>query len=271
MSRISQRDREDRSSSASGVLDSNSSSTEILAVQRQYIPLTSAGLRVAAAPLPLRHRPVPMQSVIYLVISDAVERAAMERMLRDAHLQYRSYSSAQALLDAGPPSEPGCVVADLGADMQGLALRRKLSARQYQMPSLFLAHDNRQAALFDAAKGGDVAILERPVRHDDLIDSITELLETQRRRLEEEEELQAIESRIARLTHRESEVTMRVLQGLSNKEISNELGISVRTVEKHRAAVMTKLGASNLAQLCRMRRHCEKVFATFAKAGGKPK
>ena len=187
----------------------------------------------------------------------------MEQVLRDARLHYRSYSSDAALFDATVPAERSCVVADLGGNMEGLELHRKLRARQYQAPLLLLTHDGQLAALFDAAKNGDVAFLERPVRPDDLVDSIAELLDVQRRRLEEESELQAIESRIARLTQRESEVTMKVLQGMSNKEISNELGISVRTVEKHRAAVMAKLGASNLAELCRMRRHCERVFAAF--------
>ena len=210
-----------------------------------------------------------MQTVIYLVISDAVERAEMERVLRDEHLSYQSYSSAQAFLDAGPQAQRGCVVADLGGDMHGLDLRRELEALQMDLPMLLLTHDTELVHVLDAAKSGDVALLERPITPDGLIDSIMELLETQRQRVEEESELQAIESRIARLTRRESEVTMRVMQGMSNKDISSELGISVRTVEKHRAAVMNKLGASNLAELCCMRRHCEKLFASFRGASEK--
>jgi len=132
---------------------------------------------------------------------------------------------------------------------------------------LLLTHDADLVHLIEAAENGDVALLERPITPDSLVDSITELLEMRRRRKKEESELQAIESRIARLTQRESEVTMKVLQGLSNKEISTELGISIRTVEKHRAAVMNKLGASNLAELCSMRRHCERMFAPFIDAG----
>lgn len=210
-----------------------------------------------------------MQTTIYLVISDADELAEMERVLRDAHLRYRSYSSAKAFLDKGPETKRGCVVADLSGDMHGLVLRSELVARQLHLPMLLLTHNSEFTPIFEAAKSGDVALLERPITPDVLVDSIMGLLETQRHRVEEASELQAIESRIARLTQRESEVTMRVMQGLSNKEISAELGISVRTVEKHRSAVMKKLGASNLAELCCMRPHCERLFTSFRTMGGK--
>jgi len=210
-----------------------------------------------------------MQTVIYLVISDAGELTEMERVLRDAHLRYRSYSSAKAFLDKGPQTKRGCVVAELSGDIHGLDLRRELGARQLHLPMLLLTHKSELAPLFEAAKSGDVALLERPITPDSLVVSIMGLLETQRHRVEEESELQAIESRIARLTQRESEVTMRVMQGLSNKEISAELGISARTVEKHRATVMKKLGANNLAELCCMRRHCERLFTSYRSMGGK--
>ena len=212
-----------------------------------------------------------MQTVIHLVMSDANQRAAIERMLGDANLPIRSYPNAAALLDLDLMHQSGCVVADLGEDMSGLDLRRRLRAQQCDTPVLLLTQDQRLVAAFEAAGSGDVAIIEQPVRSDDLVNGIHQLLEIQRRRREEEQELQAIESRIARLTQRETEVTMKVLQGSSNKEISSELGISVRTVEKHRAAVMNKLGATNLAELCRMRRHCERVFETFHKLGVKAK
>ena len=212
-----------------------------------------------------------MQTVIHLVVSDANQRAAMERMLGDAELPFRSYPSAAALLDRDVAQQPGCVVADLGDDMSGFELRRRLRAQQCDAPLLLLARDEQLVAAFEAAGSGDVAIIERPVRPDDLVNGISQLLEMQQRRQQEEVELQAIESRIARLTQREIQVTMKVLQGASNKEISSELGISVRTVEKHRAAVMNKLGATNLAELCRMRRHCERVFESFNKLGVKAK
>ena len=210
-----------------------------------------------------------MKTVIYVVISDAAERAEMEQALRDAQMQYQCFATVQAFLDAAPQAEHGCVVADLGGDLQGLELRRELQSRQLHLPMLLLTHDADLVHLIEAAGNGDVALLERPITPDSLVDSITGLLEMRRHREKEESELQAIESRIARLTQRESEVTMKVLQGLSNKEISTELGISIRTVEKHRAAVMNKLGASNLAELCSMRRHCERMFASFIDAGRK--
>jgi len=210
-----------------------------------------------------------MKTVIYVIISDTAERTEMEQVLRDAQMQYQSFAPAQAFLDTGPHAERGCVVADLGGDLQGLDLRRELGSRQLHLPMLLLTHDADLVDLLEAAGNGDVALLVRPITPDRLVDSITGLLEMRHRREKEESELQAIESRIARLTQRESEVTMKVLQGLSNKEISTELGISVRTVEKHRAAVMNKLGASNLAELCSMRLHCERMFASCLDAGRK--
>ena len=212
-----------------------------------------------------------MQTVIHLVMSDASQRAATQRMLSGAELQIRGYPSAAALLDLDLAQQSGCIVADLGEDMSGLDLRRRLRAQQCDTPLLLLTEDPRLVAAFEAAGSGDVMIMERPVEPNDLLNGINQLLELQRRRREEEQELQVIESRIARLTQRETEVTMKVLQGSSNKEISSGLGISVRTVEKHRAAVMDKLGASNLAELCRMRRHCERVFESFNKLGAKAK
>lgn len=204
------------------------------------------------------------------MIDDSDERAYLEDALGAAGMQVQSYPSARSFLEVDRIQAPACVVADLHPpDMHGFELQREIRSRGLDIPVLFLTANEDILAAARLMHEGDVDFLSRPLNPAQLVGRITSVLDDYRRRQQEESELQAIRSRISRLTPRESEVTTMVMQGKCNKEISQDLGISVRTVEKHRASVMDKLGAHNVADLCRIGRHCEKVFQSLMRAADK--
>ena len=193
-----------------------------------------------------------VKRMVHLVDDDVSILTSTAAFLSAKGFEIETYNSALEFLDALTPSVAGCVVTDVRmAGMTGIELVVRLRERGISIPIIIVtAHADMPLAI-KAMRHGVLDMLEKPFSNTALVNSI----ENTFARWNEgpaKPNLDAIKGRLGTLTTREREVLARLLNGLPNKIIAHELGVSTRTVETHRATIMSKMTASSLAELVRM-------------------
>jgi RNA polymerase sigma factor (sigma-70 family) len=203
-------------------------------------------------------RPASYGATVYLVDDDPSMRQVLTLALGTEGYTVVSCDSASAFFAACPArDEAGCVVLDLKMpDMDGLELHQAVKDRGCPLPVIFMSAAGSVEASVRALKQGALDFLEKPFPLRVLIARVDEALEADRARRAEEETRRQIGERFDRLTAREREVMQLVVNGLSNKEVAKVLSISPRTVENHRAQMMAKMLAGNVAELCQLAALC---------------
>ncbi len=193
------------------------------------------------------------EAVIHLIDDDEGVRHAVAFLLTASGFAVRTYDSGIAFLDALPTVQPGCIVTDVRMPgMDGLALQRELKTRGVGLPVIVITGHGDVPLAVAAMKAGAVDFIEKPFADDTLLSAIRVATSRHARDARREEEAAAIETRLARLTQREREVLDGLIAGLPNKTIAYDLKISPRTVEVHRANLMTRMSANSVADLVRM-------------------
>lgn len=193
------------------------------------------------------------QRVVHLIDDDAALRDAVGLLLRTEGFTVTSYNSALAFLKAASPGAQGCVVTDVRMPaMDGIELISRMKEKQISIPVVVLTAYADVPLAVEAMKLGAVDLIEKPFKDEALIVAVGAALDRRNAVERRMRESQAIEARLATLTHREKEILTGLLKGFSNKMIAHELGISIRTAEVHRANVMAKMRAGNLADLVKM-------------------
>ena len=190
--------------------------------------------------------------VIRVVDDDDAFRTAISRLLKAGGYEVRAYASAGDFLLEEEESGPGCVLLDLkmpGPD--GLELQAAIARRPNPLPIVFLTAHGDIAASVRAMKGGAEDFLTKPVKKEALFAVIDVALARDRKRRFEREERDRIRERFEALSPRERAVLEHVVAGRLNKQIASAIGTSERTVKAHRARVMSKMGASSVAELVR--------------------
>jgi FixJ family two-component response regulator len=134
----------------------------------------------------------------------------------------------------------------------GLDLQRDLAAANIELPIVFITGFGDIPMTVRAMKGGAIEFLTKPFRDQDLLDAVNVGLARDRARRENEETLSVLKARFAVLTARGRAILIQVAQGRPNKQIAGDMGITETTVKVHRSNMMRKVGATSLAQLCRM-------------------
>ena len=177
----------------------------------------------------------------------------MQALFDSVGLPVEIFESGSAFLNAYSPERSGCLVLDLR--MQGLSgadLQEALHHLDCDLPVIFLSGfgDIQQAVA--AMRLGALDFLEKPVRHQLLLERVEEALQLDLERREARLARVQARARLERLTPREHEVAARLAVGQSNKVIAIELGLSERTVEIHRARVMEKTASRSLAELLQL-------------------
>jgi FixJ family two-component response regulator len=148
----------------------------------------------------------------------------------------------------------GCIVLDIRMPkMSGLELQRKLIDRKCLLPIIFITGHGDIPMAVEAMRLGAIDFIRKPFNEQDLIDRINEALELDEKLHDKTLKKQTNESNLNSLSNRERQVFDRVADGIMNKVVAADLGISERTVEVHRSHVMEKLGARTLAQLVRIK------------------
>jgi two-component system response regulator FixJ len=193
------------------------------------------------------------QKVVHLIDDDVAVRDAVSLLLRAEGFMVNTYESALAFLKAAINETEGCVITDVRMpEMNGIELITKMKEERLAIPVIVLtAHADVPLAV-EAMKLGAIDLLEKPFEDEALLAAISTAL--QRRNADENRSREILENknRLATLTRREHEILSGLLKGASNKVIAHELGISTRTAEVHRANIMTKMRAGNLAELVKM-------------------
>jgi len=190
---------------------------------------------------------------VYIVDDDSGVRTSIKVLMKSIGLPAVTYGSAKEFLAAYNPVMAGCVVLDIRMPgVSGLELQETLNERGAVIPVIFVTGHGDVPMAVDAMRHGAFDFLQKPFRDQDLIDRIQLALERDRQTREELKEHARIRARIATLTPREKEVLDLLTLGKANKSMAQDLGLSQRTVEIHRAHVMEKMGAKSVAQLVRM-------------------
>ena len=190
---------------------------------------------------------------VFVVDDDPGIRRSTVMLLESAGLTCQEYDSATAFLDDGAADRPGCLVLDLHMPgMTGLDLVERLRNGRVGMPILIVSGTGTVPQAVAGMKLGVLDFLTKPADPDLLLTKVQVAVRLDADRRADAAVLGEIRQKLAALTARETETLRLLVTGLSNKQVAAQLGISTKTVENHRASVMLKTGALNVADLTRM-------------------
>ena len=194
-------------------------------------------------------------TLVYIVDDDVGVRDALAWLLRSRRHLHESFASAEEFWSAvaqSPPRQASCVLLDVRMPgMSGLALFDKLSSLAWRelLPVIFLTGHADVPTAVDAVKRGAFDFCEKPFSDNALVDRIEQALAQSHSAFDQLQGRQLMNAKISELTDRERDVMHLVTQGLPNKLIADQLQISVRTVEVHRARVFDKMGVKSAVEL----------------------
>lgn len=205
--------------------------------------------------------------VVHLVDDDGAIRRSAGFMLKTSGYQVRSYESGVELLKSHGELTDGCILLDIRMPgMDGLGVQQALKEKGVMLPVIIMTGHGDVGLAVKAMKAGAIDFIEKPFEKATLLGAIEQGLNQLREAETERTLARDAAVRLQRLTAREREVLGGLARGLPNKTIAYDLGISPRTVEIHRANLMTKLGVRSLSEALRV------AFAAEAKppAQGSP-
>lgn len=202
-----------------------------------------------------------LNATVFIVDDDASVREALAWLLRSRHLLGEGYAGAEefdAMLQAGwTPTQPCCLLLDVRMPgMSGLALFDKLVERGLVevMPVIFLSGHADVPTAVTMVKRGAFDFCEKPFSDNALVDRVEQAILRSQEVLAARREQKLLQARLRELTDRERDVMRLVVEGLPNKLIADQLDISVRTVEVHRARVFDKMEVKSAVELANMLR-----------------
>ncbi|MBP2234917.1 two-component system response regulator FixJ [Sinorhizobium kostiense] len=190
---------------------------------------------------------------VHIVDDEEAVRKSLAFMLTMSGFAVKIHQSADAFLAFAPDVRNGILVTDLRMPgMSGVELLRNLSDRKIKIPSIVITGHGDVPMAVEAMKAGAVDFIEKPFEDSVIIEAIERASEHLIVPEGDSDEIGNIQARLDALSERERQVLSAVVAGLPNKTIAYDLDISPRTVEVHRANVMTKMKAKSLAHLVRM-------------------
>ena len=224
-------------------------------VKPQELAAAIERLSPRGTPTSLRRLPAcaePAAPVAYIVDDDAEIRSTIRAVLEGDGRRVEDFASAEAFLEAYQPGGEGCLLIDAFLPgMNGVALIDGLRARGDHLPAILITGSGDIGLAVEAMQKGACDFIEKPVGRVELLASIA-------RAIDSSHDIRLIDAahdeaaaHVADLTSRQREVMDMVLAGHPSKNIAADLGISQRTVENHRAAIMHKMGAKSLPELAR--------------------
>ena len=191
-------------------------------------------------------------ATVFVVDDDSDIRASLNRLLQSVKLPVELFESAERFLESGKAQAPGCLLLDVRMPgMDGLELLEYLTTLRLHPPVILLTGHGDVPMVLRALKAGALDFIEKPANPQRLIETVRHALEVDWAQRFREDQRDQFQTALAALSTREREVLERMVAGDINKVIAQELGISERTLEKHRKHVLEKMGMRSLAELIR--------------------
>jgi RNA polymerase sigma factor (sigma-70 family) len=192
------------------------------------------------------------ETLVYVIDDDESVRNALVTLLRSVGIAVRAFDSADSFLDAEMPDVPSCMILDVrlrGAS--GLTLQQNAFKDRIRLPIIFLTGHGDVEMSVKAMKAGAFDFLMKPFKEQDLLDTITAALKSDRNVKQRERLVATVRQAYKSLTPREREVIWLVADGLMNKQIADRLCLSEVTVKIHRAQAMHKMDANSVPDVVR--------------------
>jgi two-component system CheB/CheR fusion protein len=220
-------------------------------------PVTAAALLHLIEKLLADPRPATLaddrRPAIFVVDDDRAVREALRDLLEADGRTVEIYDSCEAFLAVYRTGQQGCLVVDaLMPGMSGLELLQRLKGERHRLPAIMITGHGDVAMAVEAMKAGAADFIEKPVGYKELLASVERALEQAGDSAKASAWKETATHSIAGLTARQRQVMDLVLAGHPSKNIAADLGVSQRTVENHRAAVMKKTGSRSIPALIRM-------------------
>ena len=191
--------------------------------------------------------------IVYFVDNIGSDSDATVRLLHSLGIVSRPVSGGIAGLDQLRNREPGCVLIDIDADgIDAAAVFGALQERRAGLPVVVISAQAEMSAVVDVMRLGACDYISKPLDRETVAASLTRVFE----RLQDEtaayKRRECALAAIADLTHREQDILRGLVAGRANKTLAHDLGLSIRTIEMHRAHLMARLGVTSLAQVIRL-------------------
>ena len=195
----------------------------------------------------------PKKGTVYVVDDDEAVRDSLQWLLEGKDYRVRCFDSAESFLSRYDRREVACLIADIRmGGMTGLELQDKLLERKSPLPIVFITGHGDVPMAVNTMKKGALDFIQKPFNEDDLLSVVERMLDHAREAFAGHQQAASREALLSKLTGRESQVLERIVAGRLNKQIADDLGISIKTVEAHRANIMEKLGANTVADLLKI-------------------
>lgn len=189
------------------------------------------------------------QRTVYLIDDDAALRRSLSSQLAAHGVEVWPFASGAEFVAMLGHLKPSCLLIDMEMPrMSGLAVLAELARQDLDWPAIALSSRGELPVAIDAMKLGAVDFLTKPLVQDAVEAALDLAFDSFERTLEATLARQEAQERVARLTPREIDIGLALLRGMANKNAAHELGISVRTVEMHRAHILEKLAVKSLAE-----------------------
>jgi len=194
-----------------------------------------------------------LKPTVFVVDDEPAMCRSLERLLTAEGYRVATFASAADFLDHCDPGLPGCLVLDMRMEvMDGLQLQAELIRRDFHIPIIMISGFAEVPNVVQAVRAGAVDFLEKPFKDEQLLQRVRQAIEQDARHRAEEKERAEIEARLSRLTPREQEVARLLAAGETTKQIALRLGISPKTADNHRSAVLRKTEVDSVVQLVQL-------------------
>jgi len=196
---------------------------------------------------------IPKKGTVYVVDDDEAVRDSVQWLLEGKGYRVRCFDSAESFLSRYDPREVACLLVDIRmGGMTGLELQARLIEIRSPLPIVFITGHGDVPMAVDTMKKGAMDFIQKPFNEADLVRLVEQMLEHAKDSFADSQLAANRDSLLSKLTMRESQVLERIVAGRLNKQIADDLGISIKTVEAHRANIMEKLSANTVADLLKI-------------------
>ena len=196
---------------------------------------------------------IPKKGTVYVVDDDEAVRDSVQWLLEGKGYRVRCFDSAESFLSRYDAREVACLLVDIRmGGMTGLDLQARLIEIRSPLPIVFITGHGDVPMAVDTMKKGAMDFIQKPFKEADLVRLVEQMLDHAKDSFADSQLAANRDSLLSKLTMRESQVLERIVAGRLNKQIADDLGISIKTVEAHRANIMEKLSANTVADLLKI-------------------